>query len=52
MQVPLHSRRFPAQVGFAAGRIPRNILWRNIFFANYQVGFREAAQVVHLRTEG
>lgn len=46
-----YTGRFPAQVGFAAGRIPRNILGRVVFFTRYEIGFRESQQMIHIRPE-
>jgi hypothetical protein len=43
--------RFGAQIGFFAGHIARNILGRSVVFAAFEIGFREAAQTIHLRPE-
>jgi hypothetical protein len=43
--------RFAAQVGFFAGRTPRNILGRSVVFAAFEIGFHETAQRIHLRPE-
>ncbi len=51
IRVKEHSNRFQAQIGFFAGRVRRNILGRNIFFAHYQLGFHESQQVIHIRPE-
>ena len=44
-------RRFAGQIGFFAAHAARNILGRSVIFAAFEIGFREAAQVLHLRAE-
>jgi hypothetical protein len=44
-------RRFPGQVGFAAGQLPRNILGLNLVFQQFQIGFRDIQQRLYLLSE-
>jgi hypothetical protein len=43
--------RFPCQVGFFAGNVPRNILGRNVLFQHFQIGFNDIAQEIYLKPE-
>jgi hypothetical protein len=43
--------RFAGQIGFFPSRAPRNILGRSVIFAAFEIGFRERAQLIHVRPE-
>ena len=43
--------RFAAQIGFFAGRAPRNILGRSVIFTAFEIGFHERGGQIHLRHE-
>ncbi len=51
VNIPGLDDRFPAQVGFWPGTRSRCLLGRNLIFARFQVGFREARQVVYPSNE-
>ena len=44
-------QQFSGQVGFADGRLPRNILGLNVVFQQFQIGFRDSRQLVYLLPE-
>jgi len=43
--------RFAGQIGFFAGRAPRNILGRSVIFASFEIGFHERGSQIYLRHE-
>jgi hypothetical protein len=43
--------RFAGQIGFFAGRAPRNILGRSVIFASFKIGFHESGSQIYLRHE-
>lgn len=51
IRVGNHRRVIPGQVGFFAGRRPRNILGRILVFSHYVVGFRESDQLLFLKPD-
>lgn len=43
--------RFAGQIGFFAGRAPRNILGRSVIFTSFKIGFHERGSLIYLQHE-
>lgn len=51
IRFPSDGESFSGQVGFASTHMSRNILGRNLLFQRFEIGFRDAREMIHLRRE-